>query len=73
MMYIVGKDGKISTWHIGEDVPSVKEVVEIQADGDELDLITRQVSGIPMLTSPVVVRWFGETAIFIWHNLIWKR
>lgn len=40
----------------------------VQADGDELEKIRRQFQNIPM-TNNLVVRWYGETARFIFENL----
>ena len=59
-------------WHVGESHPFIVDgsttCVELQADGDELDLIRSKFSGIPMYAGKVVV-WKGETARFIIDNL----
>lgn len=64
-----------STWHVGEKFPilyhGIRRVQEIQADGDELNAITRRLEGIPYsLRTAVdgnfshsrVQRWFGDFA-----------
>jgi hypothetical protein len=61
------------TWHIGEKLPfspkDVKSVIEIQADGDELNAIVDQglfdIYGI----EKQVLRFFGDQARFIIGNL----
>ena len=58
-------------WHIGQTVPLIQEgyeVSEVQADGDELDYLLDNLSGLPMSKSPVV-SWFGDMAKFIIHNI----
>lgn len=58
-------------WHIGQRLPGIDKdlanVVEVQADGHELDLIKAHFRNIPMSESRVVV-WTGETAQFIYNN-----
>lgn len=65
-------------WHVGEAIPVPKtrvgvptpKVIEVQADGDELTFIDESFSFIPFPMEPVrVVRWFGDMAQFIYHNL----
>lgn len=75
-------------WHIGSPLPEppkrhgypTPRVLEVQADGDELDYILNCFNNIPGPTSlargaswhprPIrVVCWFGDTAMFIYHNL----
>jgi len=51
--------------HDGIDV---REVVSVSADGDELEKIRREITGIPMSTKRVVT-WFGDDARFIVANL----
>jgi len=59
-------------WHIHESTRLMKEYgrtcVHLQADGDELEAIRQQFTGIPM-HSGRVVRWRGEMAAFIAMNL----
>lgn len=45
------------------------EVVEIQADEDELEHIQQYFTGIPFHKAARVQRWFGDVANFIAHNL----
>jgi len=73
-------DNYDQTFHVGagriRDYECVQEFVNvadkynlcIQADGDELELIRNQFTGIPITTTRVV-RWRGETAGFILDNL----
>lgn len=44
-------------------------VVEIQADGPELELIRAEITGIPFSNQPVQ-RWFGDDAKFIASTLM---
>jgi hypothetical protein len=45
------------------------EVIEIQADGEELEHIQQYFTGIPFHKAARVQRWFGDVANFIAHNL----
>jgi hypothetical protein len=60
-------------WHIREHLDvgyhEVPLVEEVQADGDELELVREICQNIPM-TNGHVVRWFGDTAKFIVASLI---
>jgi hypothetical protein len=81
---IKGKHNSIEC-HIGFEPPKLtnEEVIEIQADYDELDYIVQYIQGIPLAwhkdtiqgttgrTLKVVQRWFGDHAKFIFHNLKW--
>jgi hypothetical protein len=70
-LYVVTNDNDENQWHVGErklDI-AAKYVIEIQADGDELEKIKREVAGIPM-TNQRVVRWFGDDAKFIYANIV---
>lgn len=76
---------KEQKWHVGEPVPimalQVRYVIEVQADGDELDYLMRRfpfvVNNMPKEMSPdnirwvpsKVVRWYGDQARFIIGNL----
>ncbi len=61
-------------WHIGEpnplkDVPErVAQVIEVQADGDELGHIANTFTNVPMAKKNTV-RWHGDIAKFIAQNL----
>lgn len=57
--------------HAGETWPYLafgEKIEEVQADGDELELI-RQYLIMPVPPSLRVVRWFGDTAQYIFYNL----
>lgn len=70
-------------WHIGEELPKIscketihtngsitqREIVSLQADGDELELIKNSFTNIPIPMKKRVVKWFGEMAQFIFANL----
>jgi hypothetical protein len=62
-------------WYIGQKNPLKEEelynceIVEIQADGDELEHIKQYITGIPFRKAARVQRWFGDMANFIAHNL----
>lgn len=75
---------RTTEWHIGQELVGpvrlrhesqpviyhhkVGTVIEIQADGAELDLIVKS-ELLPYVPNKKVVRWFGETAQFIVANL----
>jgi len=63
-------------WRVGQKLGALNAIPEcvtsIQADGDELELIRKHMTGIPMTNTPVVC-WFGETAHFIAANLPGNR
>lgn len=81
-MLTVGKDTKLSHlsrydmyFHLGAG--RIRNIVLeefsddeifVQADNDELELIRRQFSNIPMTTNRVV-RWSGSDAWFIANNI----
>jgi hypothetical protein len=65
-------------WHVGEPPPWLKEdwfwrlrthVVDIQADGDELQAVYRQFRNLPEAPYNRVVTWTGDFARFIALNL----
>lgn len=77
---------KQNIWHVGEPVPimplQVRYVIEVQADGDELDYLTARFPFIaqnrPQQESGKangswdftrMVRWYGDDARFIIGNL----
>ena len=57
-------------FHIGDNKhpETVQEPQVLTADGDELEAIRRQFTGIPM-TAGSVVTWSGEVARFIADNV----
>jgi len=56
-------------WHIGKPEPTIShEILYVCADGDELEKIRAEITGIPMSTKRVVT-WFGDDARFIVANL----
>jgi hypothetical protein len=82
-MYAVLSDGQEIQWHVGEDVKEIwqphnpklprRVVVELQADGHELEHVLKNFSNIPIrMVNRVPHRsmiWFGDHARFIYHNL----
>ena len=88
MLYIITTvNGPLTTttqWHVGENFPipykNIKDVVEIQADSDELEHIqhifrnTNVDTTSPIYSIPMpkirVVRWFGDIAKTIAATLI---
>lgn len=58
-------------WNVGRPVPSVRvgEVVEIQADGDELSHIDSTFSGTLPVPKKSVAHWYGDLARTIYLNL----
>lgn len=72
MLYLVLDTGSEISWNIGDDVSTLlyaSKVVEIQAYGDELELIIKRFNNIPTPTNCRIVNWFGDTAKFIVSNL----
>jgi predicted amidohydrolase len=67
MIYITKTDGKTYSYHIGQSLPDGDEVIQIQADGDELDHIYNTFSNIPVARKRVV-NYFGDMAKFIVEN-----
>jgi len=60
-------------WHVGCPPPLVGginlvDIYYIVADGDELEKIRTEITGIPMSTKRVVT-WYGDDARFIVANL----
>lgn len=79
-MYIVLNDGQDIQWHVGEKWPTIwqpedkskpqRRVVEIQADGAELEIIEKSFDGLPGVKgNPVVVVWPNPWAEFIFLNM----
>lgn len=61
------------TWEIGEDIPDMPKkrgiaVLQVRANGRELDHIRYHIHGIRDANRPTVT-WFGDDAQFIYHNL----
>ena len=58
-------------WHVGERKPSLdthETVIEIQADGDELDHVRKIYVNLPQASGRVVL-WKDPFAQFIYDNL----
>jgi hypothetical protein len=83
MLYVLfHKSGQIDdeiSWHVGEKFPRITDHVTptlIQADGDELDYIllrtehVRKAGGKDGKGYARVMKWFGEDAKFILHNVL---
>lgn len=72
MMYIEYTDRGIAgyhTWYLNEVLDVEPDTVtSIQVDGNELNVILRHFTNIPMVDSPIV-RWYGDDAKFIIGNL----
>lgn len=61
-------------WHVGNPYPYIGDynnVIEVQADGDELELIRRELYNIRM-TNNRVVNWYGDEAKFIATSLKYR-
>jgi hypothetical protein len=62
-------------FHVGERRDllcflEISDVWRIEATGEELQLITETITGIPVPTKSIsTVIWFGDHAKFIVHNL----
>lgn len=73
MLYIVKDFGSEIHWHRGESLPSdlnIHQVVEVQADGEELEMILLRQENLPVPNRGRVMRWFGDHAKFIVANLL---
>lgn len=69
-MYITFKNGRERLWHIGSPTPTTdQEVVEVQADGDELEYVINRFKNIPYPSHQRVVKWHGDLAKLIANNL----
>jgi hypothetical protein len=70
----VNYDGETrwATHHIGDGILSsgigVDDIYRVQADGDELNAILKQITGIPF-ASAAVQTWYGDHAKFIAANI----
>lgn len=74
MLYIVFKDQNIREVRIHLTkfglLPKFSEEIDfIQADCDELVAILSQFQNLPSPLHQRVVKWYGETARFIYNNL----
>lgn len=59
------------SWYAGQRVSSYHknlDVIEIQADCDELLFVLKKFQNLPR-SNENVQRWFGDHAKFIFHNL----
>lgn len=76
MLYIVrsgvgANDHPQTTWYVDAPWPrhnaggNPADVIEIQADGEELKLILDNVTGIPKCEGRRTVNWYGDDAKFI--------
>lgn len=62
-------------WHIGQQAPEIPDgfkVVEVHADGDELDYLLDNLTNIPLSKSPVV-KWYGDMAMFVIGNMPFNK
>lgn len=63
-------------WHVGEVIREYvwRGIAELQADGDELELILTNFKNLPVSTGRVQV-WFGDTArtIYAWLTMKYGR
>lgn len=71
MLYVILKGGRELGWHTGEKIylPPQSEVVEVQADGHELEWIKENFNNIPYHKLNRVQNWSGDMARFIAQNL----
>jgi len=73
MLYIDMDGRKTIKWHVGTETPTgaARDVVSIQADGDELEYISDKFGLVaaPPPKGQKVVIYYGEQARFIIGNL----
>ena len=68
-MFAVFSSGAEYEFHVGSEITRkfrINNIVEVQADGHELEWIRKNVSGIPM-HSGRIVNWFGSDAQFVFY------
>ena len=75
MLYITfGKYENLERWHIGEGLhlssSSIQDVIEVRADGDELEHVLHTSIGLPLAPGKKSMRWFGDFAKLIVGNLL---
>ena len=78
MLYIIRKGNREYQWHVGDKKPEAMtgsmtsapfdDVIEIQADGHELNLIRQNFKNLPDCDK-AVVSWKGDWAQFIYDHL----
>lgn len=72
MILIKHENGDESRWFINDVFfywMNIQSVVEVQADGNELEYINKNFDNIPFHNSKETQRWFGDMARFIAGNL----
>lgn len=68
-LFVTTGKNKITTVYIGYlYIPDGDPIIEVQANGHELEYIRNTMSNIPMVTNKKVVRWYGDHAKFIANN-----
>jgi len=57
-------------WYIGQKYPNIKglQIIELQADGDELEYILHNFENIPYSNARVLT-WYNDLAMFIANNM----
>jgi hypothetical protein len=78
MLYLIFSDDEQITWHVGERNPfniaiqhprfNIHNLLEVQADSDELRMILANFSKLPH-TKLAVQCWFGDLAKMIASSL----
>lgn len=66
MLVIVFKDRNELVWHTGTKVKlqyeAVDSLVEVQADGHELEFLKENFKNLPYMEGTPCMRWFGDIA-----------
>jgi len=80
MLYVVRKNRREFTWHVGTEHPRdysnpkdpkfFNDVIEVQADGHELQRIRDTFGNLPMKHGASVICWKGDLAQFIYDHLV---
>ena len=71
MLYVVLTNGVERQWHVDQPISGLLDkmdlVKEIQADGDELEWVLNNITGIPRCDPGFkrVQAWYGDDAKFI--------
>lgn len=61
MLYFCNRNHEDKTWHVGSRIPVMHDIVEVQADGHELEWIQKNIVGVVTTTEPVQVWKHGAT------------
>jgi len=71
MMFIVSNKGQVTEWHFGSRIVyELDNVLELHADGDELDAVKKMFPNAPVAKGKSHAKFYGDFAKVIVGNLI---